>query len=154
MAETDGRFEDEGWRMRKDGSRFWANVVITALRDDDGALIGFSKITRDLTERKQDEAGWPKARSAPPARQGIMDYAILMLDDDGRRHELEQRRGSDHGYAAAEMLGKHFSRFYTPEDIHGTKPWQQLREAHEQGRASDEELARPQGRQRSFGRAP
>jgi len=50
-----GRFEDEGWRIRKDGSRFWANVIVTALRDPDGRLLGFSKITRDLTERKMAE---------------------------------------------------------------------------------------------------
>jgi PAS domain S-box-containing protein len=54
-AAAEGRFEDEGWRLRKDGSRFWANVIITALRDDGGKLIGFSKITRDLTDRMQAE---------------------------------------------------------------------------------------------------
>jgi PAS domain S-box-containing protein len=55
-AARDGRFEDEGWRVRKDGSRFWANVVITALRDSDGRLIGFAKVTRDLTARRETEA--------------------------------------------------------------------------------------------------
>src|SRR5207248_688858 len=55
VAAREGRFEDEGWRLRKDGSRFWANVVITALRDEQGVLRGFSKVTRDLTERKQAE---------------------------------------------------------------------------------------------------
>ena len=53
---AEGRFEDEGWRVRKDGSRFWANVVITALRDRDGRLRGFAKVTRDLTERRRIEA--------------------------------------------------------------------------------------------------
>src|SRR5687768_12294889 len=57
VAAQEGRFEDEGWRVRKDGGRFWASVIITALRDSNGRLLGFSKITRDLTERKlQDEA--------------------------------------------------------------------------------------------------
>ncbi len=55
VARREGRFEDEGWRVRKDGSRLWANVVITALRDEAGTLQGFAKITRDLTERKQAE---------------------------------------------------------------------------------------------------
>ena len=55
VATREGRFEDEGWRVRKDGSRFWANVVITALRNPQGALIGFAKVTRDLTERRQAE---------------------------------------------------------------------------------------------------
>ncbi len=55
VAEDVGRVEDEGWRIRKDGTRFWANVVITALRDDDGRLVGFAKITRDLTERMETQ---------------------------------------------------------------------------------------------------
>ena len=55
VAAREGRFEDEGWRVRKDGSRFWANVVITPLRTPEGALIGFAKVTRDLTERRQAE---------------------------------------------------------------------------------------------------
>ncbi len=54
-AAKEGRFEDEGWRVRKDGKKFWANVIISALRDKDGTLRGFSKVTRDLTERKQAE---------------------------------------------------------------------------------------------------
>jgi len=54
-AEQEGRYEDEGWRIRKDGSRFWANVVITALRDSDGTLIGFAKVTRDLSERRRHQ---------------------------------------------------------------------------------------------------
>src|SRR3984957_1051291 len=60
VAATQGRFEDEGWRIRKDGSRFWANVIITALRAQDGRLIGFSKVTRDFTDRKR--AGDPLGR--------------------------------------------------------------------------------------------
>ncbi|KFN50177.1 ATP-binding response regulator [Arenimonas composti] len=56
LAAAEGRFEDEGWRVRKDGSRFWANVVITALHDDSGHLRGFAKVTRDLTERKRMES--------------------------------------------------------------------------------------------------
>jgi PAS domain S-box-containing protein len=55
MAATDGRFEDEGWRVRSDGLTFWANDVITAVHDEDGRLQGFAKITRDLTERRRNE---------------------------------------------------------------------------------------------------
>src|SRR5438876_11246376 len=55
IAREKGRIEDEGWRVRKDGSRFWANVVITALRDGSGTLVGFAKVTRDLTARRAAE---------------------------------------------------------------------------------------------------
>jgi formate hydrogenlyase transcriptional activator len=55
IAAAQGRFEDEGWRVRKDGSRFFANVIVTALRDENGQLHGFSKVTRDFTERKRAE---------------------------------------------------------------------------------------------------
>ncbi|HYR37270.1 MAG TPA: MASE1 domain-containing protein [Burkholderiales bacterium] len=62
VAGREGRFEEEGWRLRKDGSTFWANVVITAVRDDSGRLLGFAKVTRDLTERKRVEAEMVHAR--------------------------------------------------------------------------------------------
>lgn len=61
VAERNGHVEDEGWRVRKDGTRFWANVVITALRDDNGDLVGFAKVTRDLTERRRHEQKLRKA---------------------------------------------------------------------------------------------
>ena len=60
-AARDGQSEDEGWRIRKDGSRFWANVVITALRDPKGNLVGFAKLTRDMTERREKEEALTKA---------------------------------------------------------------------------------------------
>ena len=61
----DGRFEKEGWRVRKDGTRFWAHVVIDAIRDDHGELIGYAKITRDITERKEAQEKLEKARARP-----------------------------------------------------------------------------------------
>jgi PAS domain S-box-containing protein len=70
IAAKEGRFEDDGWRVRKDGSRFWANVVITALYNDDGNLKGFAKVTRDMTERKQaEEALAQKAASEALSRR-------------------------------------------------------------------------------------
>jgi PAS domain S-box-containing protein len=72
-----GRFEDEGWLVRKDGSRFWANVVITPLRTLKGALIGFAKVTRDLTEHRQAEENAQRFRVLV---ESVQDYAIFMLD--------------------------------------------------------------------------
>lgn len=77
-----GRFEDEGWRIRKDGSQFWANVIITAVRDDAGQLLGFAKVTRDLTERKQAEQAHA-ARLAAEQSNRMKDEFLAMLG-----HEL------------------------------------------------------------------
>src|SRR5260370_572892 len=66
VAAAEGRLEDDGWRLRKDGSRFWANVIITALRDEAEQLIGFGKVTPDLTERKRVEEERHKTLTLPP----------------------------------------------------------------------------------------
>jgi PAS domain S-box-containing protein len=138
-ATMDGRLEDEGWRVRKDGSRFWAHVVITALRDPSGKLLAFSKITRDVSDRKQQEE--ELRRSEERFRllvEGVQDYAIYMLDPEGTVTSWNAGARRIKGYEAQEIVGKHFSRFYRSEDIDAGKPWAELAMAREHGRAEDE----------------
>ena len=138
-AKRTGRFEDEGWRLRKDGSRFWANVVITALRDPAGNLIGFAKVTRDLSERRRQEESLRQSEERVRLLvQEVEDYAIFMLDADGRITSWNAGAQRIKGYRADEVLGRHFSLFYPPEDRDRHKPEQQLRWARERGRVEDE----------------
>ena len=138
-ATTDGRFQDEGWRVRKDGARFWAYVVITALRDDKGKLLGFSKITRDLTDRKRQEEELRRTEQRFRLLvEGVQDYAIFMLSPDGTVSSWNAGARRIKGYEASEIIGKHFSHFYSQEDIDAGKPWGELAMAREHGRAEDE----------------
>jgi PAS domain S-box-containing protein len=111
-----GRFEDEGWRVRKDGTRFWANVVITALRDHSGNLVGYAKVTRDLSERRlAEEALRESEERFRLIVQGVKDYAIFMLDPTGHITTWNEGAQRIKGYTAEEIIGKHFSIFYPPE---------------------------------------
>ena len=127
VAAKEGRFEDEGWRLRKDGSRFWANVVITAVHDEDGRLIGFGKITRDLSDRKVEEERFRLLV------ESVSDYAIYSLDPEGRVTSWNAGAERIKGYKAQEIVGQHFSRFYTAEDAAAGLPQQVLQQAIEQG---------------------
>src|SRR6266849_2863211 len=118
IAARDGRVEDEGWRMRKDGTRFWADVILTALRDSEGAVIGFAKVTRDLTERKEAQDALHRSEQTFQLLvESVRDYAIFMLDPDGRIASWNAAAERIKGYSAQEIIGEHFSIFYPPEDV-------------------------------------
>lgn len=134
-AATKGRFQDEGWRIRKDGERFWAWVVIDAVRDDDGQIVGFAKITRDLTERRAaEQALIDSERQFRLLVDGVTDYAIYMLDPDGRVTNWNSGAQRIKGYAADEVIGQHVSLFYTPEDEAAGLPAKVLGRAAREGR--------------------
>ena len=138
-ARREGRFEDEGWRIRKDGSQFWASVVITAIRDTSGELIGFSKITRDLTERRarEEEVRHSEERFRQMV-EAVRDHAIFMLDPDGRVASWNAGAERIKGYRPSEILGQHFSRFYPPDRIASGWPEHELATARATGRFEDE----------------
>ena len=139
VAEREGRFEDEGWRIRKDGTRFWANVVLTALFDQSGTLVGFGKVTRDLTEQRQaDEELRESEERNRLIIQSVKDYAIFMLDPTGHIATWNEGARRIKGYEAHEIIGRHFSTFYPEEDIERGKPPWELEVATREGRFEDE----------------
>ena len=139
IAEAEGRFEKEGWRVRKDGVRFWAHVVIDPIRDEEGRLIGFAKVTRDITERwRADQALRQSEEQFRLLVQSVTDYAIYRLDAEGRVASWNAGAERSKGYSAAEIIGSHFSRFYTEEDRAVGLPQEALRIAAAEGRFEKE----------------
>ncbi|MFO0800963.1 MAG: PAS domain S-box protein [Gemmataceae bacterium] len=163
-ASAEGRAEAEGWRVRKDGSRLWASVVVTVVRDAAGAITGFGKVTRDLTERKCAEDALRashadlerrvRERTAELVRvheefkaqdaqframiEGVKHHAIFTLDPAGR--VTNWNAGAEHiyGYTPEEIVGQHRSRFFTPEDAAAGLPMWELEQAAAAGRFSEE----------------
>jgi PAS domain S-box-containing protein len=132
-AET-GRFTTEAWRCRKDGSRFWALVAIDAIRHGD-KLIGFAKITRDMTEQHMAQlAALESERGFRLLVQGVTDYAIYLLSPEGRITNWNAGAERIKGYTSSEIVGEHFSRFYTPEDVDTGLPGRALAAAVRDGR--------------------
>jgi PAS domain S-box-containing protein len=139
MALSTGQFSGEGWRVRKDGSRFWASVVIHPIRDNGGQLVGFAKITRDFTERRQaQEALRESEQRFRLLVQGVSDYAIYMLSPEGDITNWNTGAERIKGYTADEVVGSHFSRFYTDEDRAANLPATALDNARRDGRFEHE----------------
>jgi PAS domain S-box-containing protein len=130
-----GRFEDESWRLRKDGSRFWAVAVLEAVHDETGRLIGLAKITRDITERRNArEALRESERRFRILIDGVVDYAIYMIDPKGRITNWNSGAQRIKGYSADEIIGENFSKFYTEEDRDAGLPQRALRIAATEGK--------------------
>src|SRR6188768_3478942 len=144
----DGRCEEENWRVRKDGTRFWASVIIAAIRNASGTLIGFAKVTRDLSERRraeeQREAERHEAERVLRESEEkfrllvdeVRDYAIFFLDLEGQVKTWNMGAERIKGYRADEIIGQSFDRFYVPEDVIAGLPGRMLRRAAEQGVAT------------------
>src|SRR5215218_4792952 len=171
IAQEKGTYEEEGWRVRKDGSKFWASVLITALWDEAGGLRGFAKVTRDITERKRAEEEIQRLNKNLENRveertsqleaavaeleshqrelrqseerfrilvEGVSDYAIFMLSPDGRIVSWNEGAERIQGYEVSEVLGEHFSVFYSEEDVDRGLPGEELRVAAIEGRFEEE----------------
>ncbi len=134
-----GRFEGEGWRVRRDGSQFWAHVVLQPIQDELGTTVGFAKITRDITEQKQRQARVEEQeRSFRLLVQGVTDYAIYMLSPEGIVSNWNAGAERAKGYRAEEIVGQHFSRFYLPQDRKNQLPERALATALNQGKFEGE----------------
>jgi rsbT co-antagonist protein RsbR len=134
-AASTGRFEGEGWRVRKDGERFWANVVIQPMRDTHGDVTGFVKVTRDLTEpRRQEE----ELRLASLMLDSITDYEVVLLGADGTIRTWNRGAELIKGYTASEIIGKNVSMFYAEEDVEAGLAKRELSQALQTGRFEGE----------------
>ncbi|MGE5567103.1 MAG: PAS domain S-box protein [Parcubacteria group bacterium] len=134
-ATKEGRYEAEGWRVRKNGERFWASVIIDAIHDEHGKHVGFAKITRDISEKKiQQEALEQSERQFRLLVAGVVDYALYMLDPNGIITNWNAGGQQIKGYSADEIVGQHFSRFYTDQDRASGLPTRALQTARDQGR--------------------
>jgi PAS domain S-box-containing protein len=139
LAAKMGRAEDEGWRIRKDGTRFWARVTITAIRNAAGELIGFGKVTRDLTEQKHAESILHRQEERFQLFvHAVQDYAMFVLDSDGYVTTWNIGAERIKGYSASEIIGRHFSCFY-PAEVRDTKPQRALEIAAREGHFVDED---------------
>lgn len=137
-AREHGKFETEGWRLRKDGTRFLASIVIDAIYEE-GELIGFAKITRDITDRAMAaEALKESERHFRLLVSGVTDYALYMLDPTGIVTNWNAGGQRIKGYRPEEIIGQHFSRFYSAADQAAGRPARALQLAVENGRYEED----------------
>jgi PAS domain S-box-containing protein len=138
-AAEEGKFEAEGWRLRKDGTRFWTSVVIDPVIDEEGRLVGYAKITRDIEDKKNAErALFESEQRFRLLVQGVRDYSIYMLDPEGRITNWNTGAQAIKGYTESEIVGQHFSRFYTAEDRENGEPARALATALREGSYQNE----------------
>jgi PAS domain S-box-containing protein len=135
IAAREGRFETEGWRLRKDGSQFWSHVVLDAIRTTEGQLLGFAKITRDITSKKESEkALFESEQRFRMLVQGVKDCAIYMLNPEGYITNWNPGAERIKGYSEKEIIGQHFSRFYREAERASGEPARALRTALSEGK--------------------
>ena len=132
IARETGSYEDEGWRIRKGGSRFWADVVISRMLDESGKLIGFGHVTRDMTAHREAEQQYKRLI------EGVSDYAIYSLDKNGHITSWNTGARRLKGYETEEILGQHFSKFYADDDVAGELPKRVLETAVAEGHYAGE----------------
>ncbi|MDF2438635.1 MAG: sensor histidine kinase [Bacteroidota bacterium] len=139
QARRTGRAVQEGWRKRKDGTKFWGSITITAIHDEEHNVIGYSKVTRDLTEKKiaEDQLRMSEERYHQMIAE-VQDYAIILLSPEGLIENWNIGAEKIKGYKASEVVGKKFEVFYTPEDRAVNMPYRLLEEARTTGRAAQE----------------
>jgi diguanylate cyclase (GGDEF)-like protein/PAS domain S-box-containing protein len=139
IASATGRHEEEAWQVRKDGSKFWANIIITPVFDKNGRSRGFSTVTRDLTERETTtQALLASEEGLRQLVDGALEYGIFMLDPEGIIVSWNLGAQRIKGYTAVEAIGQHFSIFYTDEARASGHPAHELTVARAEGRYEEE----------------
>ncbi|SKC20921.1 PAS domain S-box protein [Dyadobacter psychrophilus] len=134
-----GKYEEEGWRIKKNGAVFWASIVLTAVYNIDNKLIGFSKVIKDLTEQNTEETALRQSEERYRLLvDQVTDYAIFMLDEKGRIVSWNEGAKRIKGYEREEIIGKYFSIFYPQEDIFDGKPSYELKVARRDGKYEEE----------------